>query len=64
MLSFHFVYGFLCCAKAFEFNKVPFIFVFNSITLGDRSKKILLQFISKSVLPIFSLKFYSIRYYI
>ena len=31
-----------------------FIFLFISITLGDRSKKILLQFMSKSVLPMFS----------
>ena len=30
-----------------------FIFVFIPVTLGDRSKKILLQFMSKSVLPIF-----------
>ena len=43
-LSFHFVYGFLCCAKAFKFNSAPlFMFVFISITLGDGSKKILLQ---------------------
>ena len=31
-----------------------FIFVFTSITLGSRSKKTLLQFISKSVQPISS----------
>ena len=31
-----------------------FIFAFASITLGDLSKKILLQFMSKSVLPMFS----------
>ena len=31
-----------------------FIFVFVSFTVGDRSKKILLQFMSKSVLPMFS----------
>ena len=31
-----------------------FIFVFIFITLGDGSKKILLQFMSKSVLPMFS----------
>ena len=36
----HFVYGVLCCANAFEFNL--FIFVFISITLGDKLKKILL----------------------
>ena len=33
-----------------------FIFVFMSITLGGRSKKILLWFMSKSVLPMFSSK--------
>ena len=33
-----------------------FIFVFIFITLGDRSKKILLRFMSKSVLPMFSSK--------
>ena len=31
-------------------------FIFNSITLGGGSKRILLKFISKSVLPIFSPK--------
>ena len=31
-----------------------FIFVFISIILGDKSKKILLWFISESVLPMFS----------
>ena len=31
-----------------------FIFAFVSFTLGDRSKKILLQFMSKPVLPMFS----------
>ena len=31
-----------------------FIFVFISIMLGDRSKKILLRFMSESVLPMFS----------
>ena len=25
-MSFHFDYGFLCCAKAFKFNKVPFVY--------------------------------------
>ena len=33
-----------------------FIFVFILITLGGESKKILLQFMSKSVLPMFSFK--------
>ena len=33
-----------------------FIFSFISFALGDQSKKILLQFISKTVLPMFSLR--------
>ena len=33
-----------------------FIFVFISIILGDRSKKILLQFMSENALPIFSFR--------
>ena len=55
--SFHFVYGFLCCAKTFMlFRYHFFIFVFILITIGGRSKKILLRFMSKSVLPILSSK--------
>ena len=33
-----------------------FIFAFVSITLGDRSKNIFLQFMSKSILPMFSFR--------
>ena len=41
-LSFHLVYGFLCCLKTFEFNYITiFLFFFSPYTLGDRSKKIL-----------------------
>ena len=47
-----FFYGFACCAKAFKFNwSHLFIFVFIFITLGGGSKKILLRFMSWSVLP-------------
>ena len=41
-----------------------FIFVFISISLGGGSKKTLLWFMSKSVLPMFSSKFYSVWPYI
>ena len=42
-----------------------FIYTFISFTVGERSKKILLWFISKSVLPIFSSgNFYGIQTYI
>ena len=54
-----FVDGFLSCAKAFKFNKVPFVcFLFCSFALEVRSKKILLQFMSKAVLPISFKKLY------
>ena len=49
------VYGFLCCAKALSLIRFYLIiFVFISIALGNLSKKILLQLMSKSVLPMFS----------
>ena len=38
-----------------------FIFVFIYITLGDKSKKIIMQFMSKSVLPVFSSRSIIIR---
>ena len=41
-----------------------FTFAFISITLGDGSPKILLQFMSKSVLPVFLSEFYGIWSYI
>ena len=43
-LSFHLVCSFLCCAKVLSLIWSPlFMFVFISITLGDRPQKILLQ---------------------
>ena len=51
--AFHFVYGFLCSAKACNFDLVPFIFVFIFITQGDGSKKILLNFISERILHLY-----------
>ena len=57
MAVFSFVCGFLCCQKLLSLIRSHwFIFVFISITLGNVSKKILMQFISKSVLPMFSSK--------
>ena len=54
-LSFHFVYGFLSCAKACTFDLVSFVyFCFISIALGDWPKKTLVQFMSENVLPKFS----------
>ena len=34
-LSFHLGYSFLCCAKSFKFNSVPFIFLFLFALLWD-----------------------------
>ena len=55
-LPFHFISYFLCCAKAFKFNWVPFVYFLLSIysALGDWSKKTLLQFMSQSIPPTFS----------
>ena len=56
-LSFHFVYGFLFCARFLSLIRSHlFMFVFIFIILGGGSKKILLQFMSKSVLPMLSSK--------
>ena len=55
-LSSHLVYDFLHCTKAFKFHYVPFVFHFISITQGNESEKVLLWFMSKSILPMFSSK--------
>ena len=49
----------LLCKKFLSLIRLHwFVFVFISITLRGRSKKILLWFMSKSVLPVFSSKFF------
>ena len=53
---FSFYFGLLCCAKVSLIKSRLFIFVFIFITLGSGMKKILLSFISKSVLPLVSSK--------
>ena len=53
---FSFYFGLLCCAKVSLIKSRLFIFVFIFITLGSGMKKILLSFISKSVLPVVSSK--------
>ena len=59
-LSFHFVYGlllFFFFAKAFKFNYILFVyFCFYFHHSRQWVKKILLQFMSESVLPMFSSK--------
>ena len=56
-LSFCLVYGSFAVQKLLSFIRSHFfIFVFISITPGGRSKNILLWFMSKSVLPMFSSK--------
>ena len=58
-LSFHFVYGFLFCAKAFKFNQVPFVyFCFYFLYFRRQIQKILLRFMSNNILPmLFSRRF-------
>ena len=45
----YFVYGSFAMKKAFKFIYFPFIFVLIVIILGDRSKNMLLQFMSESI---------------
>ena len=47
-----FIYGFLCCEKSSNLIRPLFFF----IILGGESKNIMLWFMSKSVLPVFSSK--------
>ena len=55
MLSFPFVYGFLCSEKLRSLIRSHlFIFAFISIVLRDWPKKTLIQFTSENVLPVFS----------
>ena len=54
-MSFCFLFGFLCCAKAFQFDEVHrFIFALISIALGDCPEKIFMMLMSESVLPMLS----------
>ena len=53
-LCFHLAYSFLCCAEALILIKSHlFIFVFISIAQGGGSKRIMLWFMSKTILPMF-----------
>ena len=57
-LYFHFVNHFLCCAKAFKVIQVLFAYFCFYFALGGETKKVMLGFISKSVLPMsFSMSF-------
>ena len=52
-LSFHFVKGFLFCAKAFKFNLILFVYFCSYLFFLRRlTQKILLWFMSKSALPV------------
>ena len=55
-LFFHFVYSFLCYAKAF-IRLLLYIFLF---PVGDRSKNILWQYMSQSVLLMFSSRSFTV----
>ena len=54
-IVFLFCYGFLCCAKPFQFAVVPFVyFSFVSLAQEDTSENILLWEVFKILLPMFS----------
>ena len=57
-LYFYFVDDFLCSAKTFQFDVVPFIYFFSFVffALGDISNKKLLCVLSEILLPMFSPK--------
>ena len=53
--SVHFVDNFPCCAKAFKFKSISFVYYcFGFLCIQRQIQKILLHFMSKSVLPMFS----------
>ena len=62
VLSFHLACSFLCCAKAFKFNQVPLVYFCFYFCYSRRwvIEKILLWFMSSSVLPIFSSKSFTV----
>ena len=54
-IVFHLVYSLLCCAKLLNLIR-SHLFIFIFITVEGGSKKVLLQFMSKGVLIIFTYK--------
>ena len=53
-LSFCFVYGFHVVQKLLSLiRSCLFVFAFISFALGDQSEKILLEFMSENILPMF-----------
>ena len=46
-MSFRLIYGFLCCAELLNLIRFHLFSFVISITLGEGSKKILLQFMSE-----------------
>ena len=65
-LSFHFVYGFLFCAKAFKFNQVPFVYFCFYFHYSRRQiqKDIAAIYVKESVLPVILQVLYDISSYI
>ena len=53
-LSFWFLLGFLCCAKACQFDWVPLVYFCSYFCcLGDCPEKTFIRLISENVLPMF-----------
>ena len=62
-MSFHFICISFAVQKVLSLIRSHLlIFVFISITLGDRSNKILQQFMSKSILLVFSFRSFIVYY--
>ena len=60
-LHFSFVYCFLCCAEAFYFDVVSIVyFCFISLASGDISRKMLVQLILETLLPVFSSRIFMV----
>ena len=63
-LSFCFVYGFLCCVKAYKFDYNPFVyFCFSFYCLG-KPNKTLLWFMSENALLMFSSRIFMVSCFI
>ena len=64
---FSFVYGFLCCAKAFRFIKVPFVYFCSHFHYSRRwinKDSAAIDLCQRMCCPCFLQEFYSIRPYI
>ena len=50
-LSCNLIYGFLCCAKAYKFDQIPFVCLVFLFPLEIDLRKTFIQYVSENVLP-------------